>query len=122
GIRDFHVTGVQTCALPISEMIQKTMVGGATLTALIGTSAWFAPGAATAAMVESILLDQNRLFTASVYLEGELGEEDINIGVPVIINKNGWDKIVPIELDDDDKELFKASAQAVRTMNKVLDI
>ena len=105
-----------------AEIIQKTMVGGATLTALIGTSAWFAPGAATAAMVESILLDQNRLFTASVYLEGELGEEDINIGVPVIINKNGWDKIVPIELDDDDKELFKASAQAVRTMNKVLDI
>ncbi len=105
-----------------AEIIQKTMVGGATLTALIGTSAWFAPGAATAAMVESILLDQNRLFTASVYLEGELGEEDINIGVPVIINKNGWDKIVPIELDDDDKELFKASAQAVRAMNKVLDI
>src|SRR5690606_39342164 len=120
GIRDFHVTGVQTCALPISEMIQKTMVGGATLTALIGTSAWFAPGAAVAAMVESILLNQNRLFTASVYLEGELGEEDINIGVPVIINKNGWDRIVPIALDEEEKQLSKASAEAVRTMNNVL--
>src|SRR5690606_8811157 len=103
-----------------AEIIQKTMVGGATLTALIGTSAWFAPGAATAAMVESIVLDQNRLFTASVYLEGELGQEDINIGVPVIINKKGWDKVVPIELDEQEKQLFEASATAVRNMNKVL--
>lgn len=69
------------------EIVKKTMVGGATLTALIGTSAWYAPGAAAAAMVESIVRDQNRLFTASVYLEGEYGETDINIGVPVIINK-----------------------------------
>ncbi len=103
-----------------AEIVQKTMVGGATLTALIGTSAWYAPGAATAAMVESIVLDQNRLFTASVYLEGELGQEDINIGVPVIINKKGWDKIVPIELDEQEKQLFEASAAAVRNMNKVL--
>lgn len=102
------------------EIVKKTMVGGATLTALIGTSAWYAPGAATAAMVESIALDQNRLFTASVYLEGEFGEEDINIGVPVIINKKGWDKIVPLELSDKEKELFKASAVAVRNMNAVL--
>ncbi len=71
-------------------------------------------------MVERILLNQNRLFTASVYLEGDLGEEDINIGVPVIINKNGWDRIVPIELDEEEKQLFEASAQAVREMNKVL--
>lgn len=103
-----------------AEIAQKTMVGGATLTALIGTSAWYAPGAATAAMVESIVLDQNRLFTASVYLEGELGQEDINIGVPVIINKKGWDKVVPIELDEQEKQLFEASATAVRNMNKVL--
>jgi len=103
-----------------AEIIQKTMVGGATLTALIGTSAWYAPGAATAAIVESIVLNQNRLFTASVYLEGELGEEDINIGVPVIINKNGWDKIVPIDLDEQEQQLFQASANAVRNMNKVL--
>ena len=102
------------------DVVKKTMVGGATLTALIGTSAWYAPGAAAAAMVESIVRDQNRLFTASVYLEGELGEEDINIGVPVIINKNGWDRIVPIELSSDEQEAFKKSAGAVRNMNQVL--
>jgi len=102
------------------EIVQKTMVGGATLTALIGTSAWYAPGAATAAMVESIALDQNKLFTASVYLEGELDESDICIGVPVIVNKNGWDKIVPIQLDEEETAKFKASATAVRTMNSVL--
>jgi malate dehydrogenase len=71
-------------------------------------------------MVESIVLNQNKLFTASVYLEGEFGEEDINIGVPVIINSNGWDRIVPLQLDDDETALFKASAQAVRKMNSVL--
>ncbi|WP_140938559.1 malate dehydrogenase [Sphingobacterium lumbrici] len=102
------------------EIVKKTMVGGATLTALIGTSAWYAPGAAAAAMVESIVLNQNRLFTASVYLEGEFGEEDINIGVPVILNKNGWERIVPIQLSDSEKELFKASTDAVRNMNNVL--
>jgi malate dehydrogenase len=102
------------------EIVQKTMVGGATLTALIGTSAWYAPGAATAAMVESIALDQNKLFTASVYLEGEMDESDICIGVPVIVNKNGWDKIVPIQLDEEETAKFKASATAVRTMNAVL--
>lgn len=102
------------------DIIKKTMVGGATLTALIGTSAWYAPGAAAAAMVKSIALNENKLFTASVYLEGELGQEDINIGVPVIINKNGWDKIVPIELSPEEEELFKKSAEAVRAMNNVL--
>lgn len=102
------------------DIAKKTMVGGATLTALIGTSAWYAPGAATAAMVESIVRDQNRLFTASVYLEGEFGEEDINIGVPVIINKKGWERIVPLQLADKEQELFKSSAQAVRKMNQVL--
>ncbi len=103
-----------------AEIVKKTMVGGATLTALIGTSAWYAPGAAAAAMVESIVRDQNRLFTASVYLEGEFGQEDINIGVPVIINKKGWDRIVPLELSDEEQKLFDASADAVRKMNDVL--
>ena len=102
------------------EIVQKTMVGGATLTALIGTSAWYAPGAAAAAMVESIVRDQNRLFTASVYLEGEFGQSDINIGVPVIINRKGWDRILPLQLSDKEQELFNASATAVRTMNNVL--
>lgn len=102
------------------EIIKKTMVGGATLTALIGTSAWYAPGAAAAAMVESIVHNQNKLFTASVYLEGEYGQEDINIGVPVIINNKGWDRIVPMNLSAEEEELFKASADAVRKMNDVL--
>jgi malate dehydrogenase len=102
------------------EIVKKTMVGGATLTALIGTSAWYAPGAAAAAMVESIVRDQNRLFTASVYLEGEYGQEDINVGVPVIINAKGWDRIVPMKLSSEEEELFKASADAVRKMNDVL--
>lgn len=103
-----------------NDIVKKTMVGGATLTALIGTSAWYAPGAATAAMVESIALNQNKLFTASVYLDGEFGEEDICIGVPVIINENGWDKIVPIDLDEQEQSQFKESVHAVRNMNNVL--
>src|SRR5690606_1101676 len=102
------------------DIVKKTMVGGATLTDLNGTSAWYAPGAATEAMVESIVRDQNKLFTASVFLEGEFDEEDINIGVPVIINKNGWDRIVPLILSEEEKTLFKNSANAVRNMNQVL--
>ncbi|NQD70202.1 malate dehydrogenase [Sphingobacterium shayense] len=103
-----------------NEIIHKTMVGGATLTALIGTSAWYAPGAAAAAMVESIVCNQNRLFTASVLLEGEFNEQDITMGVPVIINNKGWDRIVPLELSDDEQASFSKSAEAVRKMNQVL--
>ena len=113
-VRDFLTPEEQ------EEICKKTMVGGATLTALIGTSAWYAPGAASAAMVESIVRDQNRLFTASVYLEGEYDEADIHIGVPVILNKNGWERIVPLILSSEEKEQFKNSAKAVRTMNQVL--
>jgi len=102
------------------EIVQKTMVGGATLTALIGTSAWYAPGAATAAVVESIVRDQNKLFTASVFLDGEFGLSDITLGVPVIINKNGWDKIVPLNLSEEEKQKLHKSAEAVRNMNNVL--
>ncbi|WP_447769497.1 malate dehydrogenase [Sphingobacterium faecium] len=102
------------------EIVHKTMVGGATLTALIGTSAWYAPGAATAAVVESIVRDQNKLFTASVFLDGEFGLSDITLGVPVIINKNGWDKIVPLNLSEEEKQKLHKSADAVRNMNNVL--
>ncbi|MEJ5089465.1 malate dehydrogenase [Sphingobacterium faecium] len=102
------------------EIVHKTMVGGATLTALIGTSAWYAPGAATAAVVESIVRDQNKLFTASVFLDGEFGLSDITLGVPVIINKNGWDKIVPLNLSEEEKQKLHKSADAVRIMNNVL--
>ena len=97
-----------------------TMIGGATLTKLIGTSAWYAPGAASAAVVESIVRDQKKLFTASVYLEGEFDQHDINLGVPIIIGKNGVEKILPITLDTEEKAAFEKSAEAVRTMNNVL--
>lgn len=102
------------------EIVKATMVGGATLTKLIGTSAWYAPGAASAAVVESIVRDQKKLFTASVYLEGEYGFSDINLGVPIIIGKNGVEKILPMTLNEVDQALLNESADAVRKMNDVL--
>lgn len=103
-----------------NEVVQSTMVGGATLTKLIGTSAWFAPGAASAAVVESIVRDQKKLFTACAFLEGEYGQQNIMMGVPVILGKNGIEKILPLNLNEDEKAAFEKSAEAVRTMNKVL--
>lgn len=103
-----------------NEISKATMVGGATLTKLIGTSAWYAPGAASAAVVESIVRDQKKVFTASVYLEGEYGESDINLGVPIIIGQEGVEKILPMTLDEEDQARFKDSADAVRKMNNVL--
>jgi malate dehydrogenase len=109
----------------LSEEIQKqivsdTMVGGATLTKLIGTSAWYAPGAAGAALVETIVRDEKKLFTCCVSLEGEYGQKDICLGVPVTIGRKGWEKIIPFELNADEKALFAKSADAVRSMNDVL--
>lgn len=103
-----------------NEVVQSTMVGGATLTKLIGTSAWFAPGAASAAVVESIVRDQKKLFTACAFLEGEYDQQDIMMGVPVILGKNGIEKILPLSLHKDEKAAFEKSSEAVRTMNKVL--
>lgn len=102
------------------QVVNDTMVGGATLTKLIGTSAWYAPGAAGAMLVESILRDEKKLQTCCVYLDGEYGQNDICIGVPVIIGKNGWEKIIELELNDAEKEAFAKSADAVRSMNDVL--
>lgn len=102
------------------QIVQDTMVGGATLTKLIGTSAWYAPGAAGAALVESIVRDEKKLFTCCVSLEGEYGQKDICLGVPVIVGKNGWEKIVDFELNAAEQELFNKSAEAVRSMNDVL--
>lgn len=102
------------------EIVSATMVGGATLTKLIGTSAWYAPGAAGAALVKSIVRDEKKLYTCSVMLEGEYGQKDICIGVPVIIGKNGWEKILDFKLNDEEKQLFEKSADAVRAMNDVL--
>ncbi len=102
------------------KIVADTMVGGATLTKLIGTSAWYAPGAAGAAMVESIVRDEKKLFTCCVSLNGEYGQKDICLGVPVIIGRNGWEKILDFGLNADEQALFAKSADAVRNMNDVL--
>ena len=113
----------------ISDMLDKssldkvaadTMVGGKTLTGMLGTSAWYAPGAAVAYLVDSILNDQKKIIPCSVYLDGEYGQKDICIGVPVVIGKNGWETIIDLNLSSDEKELFAKSADAVRNMNDAL--
>ena len=102
------------------QVINDTMVGGATLTKLLGTSAWYAPGAAGAALVESIVRDEKKLFTCCVSLNGEYGQSDICLGVPVVIGKNGWEKIIDMDLSADEQAAFNKSADAVRSMNDVL--
>jgi malate dehydrogenase len=102
------------------KVVSDTMVGGATLTKLIGTSAWYAPGAAGAALVESIVRDEKKLFTCCVSLNGEYGQKDICLGVPVVIGRKGWEKIVDYKLNDEEQSLFNKSADAVRSMNDVL--
>ena len=115
--------------MPVSDMMsaeeleqvaKDTMVGGATLTGLLGTSAWMAPGAAAAAVADSIINDQKKMIPCSAYLEGEYGYNDITIGVPCIIGKNGIEKIVEIELNEAEKALFTASEEAVAKTTAVL--
>ena len=117
-------TGVPVSQFLDAEALKKvaadTMVGGATLTGMLGTSAWYAPGAAVAALVNSIINDQKKLFPCCVMLDGEYGQKDICLGVPVIIGKNGWEKIVDYKLNAEEKAAFDKSAEAVRSMNKVL--
>ena len=116
-------------SLPVSNLLDKatldkvaadTMVGGATLTGLLGTSAWYAPGAAGAALVESIVRDEKKLFTCCVSLDGEYGQKDICLGVPVIVGRNGWEKIIDYKLNEEEQAAFNKSADAVRAMNSVL--
>ncbi|MDE5634913.1 MAG: malate dehydrogenase [Muribaculaceae bacterium] len=104
----------------LSAVAADTMVGGATLTKLLGTSAWYAPGAASAQVVAAVLGDQKRLISCSALVEGEYGENDICIGVPCILGKNGIEKIVEFPLNDAEKEQFAASAAAVRKTNAAL--
>ena len=115
--------------IPVSQFLSQeqldkvaadTMVGGATLTALLGTSAWYAPGASVAYLVDSILNDQRKMIACSVFVEGEYGQNDICIGVPCIIGKNGVEEIVDIALNDTEKAAFAKSADAVRSMNDAL--
>jgi malate dehydrogenase len=103
-----------------TQIVNDTMVGGATLTKLIGTSAWYAPGAAGAALVEAIVRDEKKLFTCCVALNGEYGQKDICLGVPVVIGKNGWEKILDFGLNGTEQAAFNKSADAVRSMNDVL--
>jgi malate dehydrogenase len=112
--------------IPVSEFLSEeelakvaaaTMVGGATLTGLLGTSAWYAPGASVAYLVDSILNDQKKMIACSTMLDGEYGQSDICIGVPCIIGKNGIEEILDITLNDAEKEKFAKSADAVRNMN-----
>ncbi len=102
------------------KVVKATMVGGATLTGLIGTSAWYAPGAGTAFMVEAIVRDQKKLISCGVALDGEYQQSDISLVVPVILGKNGWEKIVDFKLSADEQATFNKSADAVRAMNNVL--
>ncbi len=104
----------------LKKVAADTMVGGATLTGMLGTSAWYAPGASVASLVDSIINDQKKLFPCCVFLDGEYDQKDICIGVPVIIGKTGWEKIVDVKLNDEEKALFAKSAEAVRAMNAVL--
>src|SRR6202789_697793 len=104
----------------LKKVAADTMVGGATLTGLIGTSAWYAPGAAGAALVESIVRDQKKLYTCCVSLNGEYGQKDICLGVPVVIGRNGWEKIIDYKLNAEEQAAFNKSAEAVRNMNNVL--
>src|SRR5437762_2250425 len=102
------------------QIVADTMVGGATLTKLLGTSAWYAPGAAVAALVEAIVRDEKKLFTCCVSLDGEYSQEDICLGVPVVIGKNGFENIVDFSFNEEELAAFKKSADAVRSMNDVL--
>ncbi|WP_428225648.1 malate dehydrogenase [Flavobacterium sp.] len=115
--------------IPVSQFLSQeqldkissdTMVGGATLTSLLGTSAWYAPGASVAYLVDSILNNQKKMIACSVYLDGEYGQKDICIGVPCIIGRNGVEEIIDIQLNANEQELFVKSSAAVRSMNDAL--
>ena len=105
----------------LQKVLEDTKVGGATLTGMLGTSAWYAPGAAVSALVQSIACDQHKMFPCSSFLEGEYGLNDLCIGVPVILGKNGIEKIVEIALSNEELEQLKASADGVKTTNKLLN-
>ena len=104
----------------LDKVKQDTKVGGATLTKMLGTSAWYAPGAAVASLVQSIACDQKKLFPCSVFLDGEYGLSDLAIGVPVILGKTGVEEIIEIELNKEEKDQLNQSAESVQKTNKIL--
>jgi len=106
----------------LTQVAEDTKVGGATLTKLLGTSAWYAPGAAVSGLVQAIACDQKKMFPCSTFLEGEYDLNDISIGVPVILGRNGIEKIVEIDLTDAEKEKMQESAAAVKKTNGLLEL
>ena len=124
------LTSLATCkGVPVSQILSKekleevaaaTKVGGATLTGLLGTSAWYAPGAAAASMAESIIKDQKRVIPCGILVQGEYGEDDMVIGVPIVVGENGCEKIIDFPINEAEKEAFKASAVATRKVNQIL--
>lgn len=105
----------------LNAIIERAKVGGGELVKLLGTSAWYAPGSAAAQMVEAIVLDQKRIFPVCAYMQGEYGLNDIYVGVPVKLGKNGIEKIIEVKLTDDEQALLNASATAVKEVMNVLD-
>ncbi|MBT4478816.1 MAG: malate dehydrogenase, partial [Flavobacteriales bacterium] len=105
----------------LSEVLEATKVGGATLTGMLGTSAWYAPGAAVSSLVQSIACDQKKMFPCSALLEGEYGLEDLCIGVPVVLGRNGIEKIVELDLNDSEMDKLKESADGVKATNRLLE-
>jgi malate dehydrogenase len=105
----------------LNEIIERTKFGGGEIVKLLGTSAWYAPGAAAAQMVEAIVRDQKRIFPVCAWLNGEYGMKDIYLGVPVVLGKNGIEKIIELQLNEDEKALLAESAEAVKSVMEVLD-
>ena len=105
----------------LENIKQETKIGGATLTKLLGTSAWYAPGAAVSSIVQSIACDQHKMFPCSALLNDEYGLSDLCIGVPVILGKNGIEKIIELDLDDSEYEHLKQSVESVKKTNSLLD-
>ena len=105
----------------LNEIIERTKFGGGEIVQLLGTSAWYAPGAAAAQMVEAVIRDQKRIFPVCAWLQGEYGLSDIYLGVPVVLGKNGIEKIIELDLNNDEKALLKESAEAVKVVMDVLD-
>lgn len=105
----------------LENIKQETKIGGATLTKLLGTSAWYAPGAAVGSIVQSIACNQHKMFPCSALLENEYGLSNLCIGVPVILGRNGIEKIIELELDDSEYDHLKQSAESVKKTNNLLD-
>jgi malate dehydrogenase len=105
----------------LDAIVERTKTGGGEIVKLLGTSAWYAPGAAAAQMVEAIVKDQRRVVPVCAWLQGEYGMKDIYLGVPVVLGKNGIERIIELSLNSDEKSLLASSARAVKDVMDVLD-